>query len=240
MGLLENLKTTLERVEAEGMAVIHADDATTMKFLDQLKQHLVQYPEPIFAVLRRVQPVLHLKARNFALVTRYDDCQEVLSRDDIFAVTYAEKMEAITGGPNFFLGMQNSPEYERDVSHMRTVVRREDIPGMIAPFVAGTAEELVAASGGHLDVVRLGKIVPARWIAAYFGCPPPSDMELADWGTATFQYLFIDPFNDPAVGKAANDAAAQARTWLDQTIARRKAQPVKTDDVLNRCLALQN
>ena len=240
MALLENLKIAFERVEAEGMVPIHAAEAEIMEFVDHIKQHLTRDPELVFAVLRRVKPVLYLKSKNLALVTRYDDVQEVLSRDDIFLVTYEQKMRAITGGPNFFLGMQNSPEYERDVVHMRTVIRREDIPSVIAPLVAKTAEELVAASSGPLDVVsQLSKIVPARWVAAYFGCPPPSEQELADWASVIFQYLFADLNNDPAVGKAANDAAEKVRSWLDQSIANRKAHPANTDDVLNRCLALQ-
>jgi hypothetical protein len=50
--------------------------------------------------------------------------------------------------------MQNSPEYERDQSHMRTVIRRQDLPAQVVPFVAKTAESLISASGGHLDVVE--------------------------------------------------------------------------------------
>ena len=231
MELIDNLKAAFERDAQVAEADTHA-------FLDRLKQHTIQYPEPVFAVLRRLKPVLFIK--DTAIVTRFEDVQEVLSRDDVFHVTYAEKMEVVTGGNDFFLGMQNSPAYERDVAHMRTVMRREDVAGQIVPFIAKTAEELVQASGGHLDVAReLGKIVPAKWVAAYFGCPPPSDEELAQWGSAIFRYLFTDLTNDPAVGSAARDAAAKARAWLDRTIAARKANPDDADDVLGRCLKLQ-
>jgi cytochrome P450 len=238
MELIENLKTALERVESEGASALTIAEADTSAFLDRLKQHTIQYPEPVFAVLRRVKPVLFIK--NTAIVTRFEDVQEVLSRDDVFQVTYNEKMEVVTGGNDFFLGMQNSPQYERDVAHMRTVMRREDVAGQIIPFIAKTAEELVQASGGRLDVAReLGKIVPAKWVASYFGCPPPSNEELAHWGSAIFRYLFTDLTNDPAVGSAARDTAAKARAWLDRTIALRKANPDGADDVLGRCLRLQ-
>jgi cytochrome P450 len=208
-------------------------------FLEKLKAHLTQYPEPVFAVLRRMMPVLLIK--NFAVVTRFADVQEVLSRDDVFQVTYGQKMAVVTGGANFFLGMQNSPDYERDVAHMRAAMRREDVAGRIVPFVAQTAEELVAASGGRLDVVRdLSRIVPARWVASYFGCTPPSDEQLAAWGTVIFQYLFTDLNNDPTVDKAARAAAGEVRVWLDETIAKRKAAGTQADDVLGRCLAMQS
>jgi len=212
-------------------------DADVSDFVDKLKASLLQNPEPVFAILRRVKPIL--MAKDVAVVTRFDDVQEVLSRDDVFRVTYGTKMEIVTGGNNFFLGMQNSPDYERDVAHMRSVMRREDVASIIVPFIARTAAELVAASGGNLDVVTLSRTVPARVVATYFGCPPPSDQELADWGTVLFQYLFTDLNNDPAVDSAAREAAGKTRAWLDQTIAGRKAHPTGSDDVLDRCLALQ-
>jgi len=74
-------------------------------FVDKLKASLLQNPEPVFAILRRVKPILMVK--DVAVVTRFDDVQEVLSRDDVFHVTYGTKMEIVTGGKNFFLGMQN-------------------------------------------------------------------------------------------------------------------------------------
>src|SRR5690242_1657356 len=140
-----------------------------MSFLQKAAAHAIQYPEPIFALLRRLKPILLVK--NFALVTRFRGVQEVLSRDDVFQVTYGEKMRVVTGGADFFLGMQNSPAYERDVAHMRTVVRRDDIPGRIVPFVDQQARALVDAAGNELDIVtQLTKTVPARWVADYFGC----------------------------------------------------------------------
>ena len=209
-----------------------------MTFLEKLQAHVLQNPEPVFDVLRRVKPILIVK--NFALVTRFDDVQEVLSRDDIFQVTYGPKMRVITGGNDFFLGMQNSAEYERDVAHMRTVVRRSDVPA-IAVFAGRTAQDIVAQSGGALEVVnQLTRVVPARWIANYFGTVPPSDRELADWGSIIFQYLFTDLKNDPEVGRAAQEAAGKARQWLDDCIAQRKASGEKKDDVLGRCLELQS
>jgi len=249
VALFENLRQTLERIDQRFGESVHAagepverELATVqqdlMAFLEKLTAHAIQYPEPIFALLRRVKPILIV--RNFALVTRFQDVQEVLSRDNVFQVTYGEKMRVVTGGEDFFLGMQNSPAYERDVAHMRTVVRREDIPQRIVPFVARQASLLIDAAGPEIDIVtQLAKTVPARWVGDYFGCPPPSEQELARWGSAIFQYLFTDLKNDPVVGQTARDAAQAARNWLDAAIGERKAHPNANDDVLNRCLALQ-
>jgi cytochrome P450 len=238
MEWMEKLKNGLARLEEEGIEALTSVEAEAMSFFDRLKRHLTQNPEPVFAVLRRVKPVLIF--RNTALVTRFEDVQEVLSRDNVFPVTYKEKMEVIGDGGNFFLGMQNSPEYERDQSHMRTVIRRQDLPQLVQPFIAKTAESLVLASGGSLDVVQqLGRVAPMRLIARYFGCPPTSEEDLASWSTVMFQYLFTDQDNDPAVDAAARGAAIQARAWLDAVIAERKKQDSESDDIVGRCLALQ-
>jgi cytochrome P450 len=252
MALLEVLKNTMSRVLRDGETEIKeltqdiqkevdrdlADAQThVMEFLDHLKTSVIENPEPIFAILRMIKPILLVK--NYAIVTRFEDVQEVLSRDDVFQVTYAEKMKVTTGGQNFFLGMQNSPEYERDVTHMRSAIRREDVATIIS-FVQETARLLVAKSGGQLDTVKqLAQVVPVRLISQYFGCPPKSETDLAAWASTIFQYLFADLNNDPAVDRAAREAAAKTRDYLDLTIATRKSRPSGKDDVLGRCLAMQ-
>ena len=62
-----------------------------------------------------------------AIVTRYQDVVEVLDRNADFEVVYEPKMRAITGGENFFLGMQDTALYTRDVSNMRLAMRRTDV-----------------------------------------------------------------------------------------------------------------
>lgn len=236
--LLAKLESSLKEMEAEyafDLARIEHDAAA---MIARLKQHALENPEPIFAILRRICPVLLVK--NYALVTRYADVQEILARDDVFAVTYGPKMRVVTGGPDFFLGLPNSPAYERDVSHMRTVIRRTDLPDLIVPFVAAQAEAIVAKSGGRLDVVsQLTCPVPTRLVSSYFGCPLESEPELAAWASTIFQYLFADLDNDPAMDAAARTASAGVRDWLDRCIAREKAVPTQNDTVLRRCLALQ-
>src|SRR5260370_35369414 len=241
MSLFDDLRNRLHQAEAAGGAAVdpvRADaQCDAIKFVVHLMAQLAQNPEPLFAVLRRVKPICTVK--DVVLVTRFEDVQEVLSRDDIFQVTYGPKMRVITGGQDFFLGMQDSPEYERDVAHMRSVMRRQDMAA-ISGFVANTARQIVAQSGGKIELVnQLSRVVPARWIAEYFGTVPPSDRELADWGSAIFQYLFTDLTNDPAVGRAAQHAAGKAAQCLDDGSAQRKARGEKKDDRLGRCLELR-
>jgi cytochrome P450 len=235
---LARLKSSLEAMEAGCRFDTSAIETDAMAMLDKLKQHTLDNPEPVFAVLRRIKPVLVLK--QLALVTRFADVQDVLTRDDVFAVTYGPKMRVVTGGEDFFLGMANSPDYERDVSHMRSLIRRSDLLEIVAPFVAKTAAKIVADSHGQLELVsQLTLRVPTLLVEAYFGADASSVVDLAAWASTIFQYLFTDLQNDPAVEVAVRKAAANVRAWLDAAIEAEKATPTQGDTVLHRSLALQ-
>ena len=202
----------------------------------------------LFALLRLFQPNLVLKRvwvasypnNGTALVTRREDVTDVLTRDADFGVVYAPRMGMITDGANFFLGMQDTPTYIRDTSNMRLAMRRDDVPVIVAPFVATTAAALVDALPGRIDVPQmLTQPVAARLLAHYFGTPGPSEAEIADWTTTLFWYLFIDLKADPVLDAKAVAMAEAFRAWLDGWIAVRKADGEPRDDVLGRCLAMQ-
>jgi cytochrome P450 len=167
--------------------------------------------------------------------------QEVLARDDVFDVTYAEKMSLITDGQNFFLGMPDSPRYAQDVSNMRIVARRDDIPTMVAPVVTQAAEQIVSNSHRALDVVSgLTQLVPARFITKYLGTQCASESDFIGWATTLFWYLFLDPENEPGLSGRAMAASAALNAAVDRSIAERKARPSTVEDVLNRSLRLQS
>ncbi len=201
----------------------------------------------VFSVLRAFLPNIVL-GRKFltaydnggsALVTRSADVREVLSRDDDFEVVYAPRMEVITGGDNFFLGMQPSGRYTQDVSNMRLVVRRDDVADRVVPFVAACAAELVAAAPGSIDVPQaLSLRVPAQLLGDYFGLPGPSEEKMIEWTTILFWYLFADFTAEPEVTARSTTAAAEFRAYLDAAIAARRQQPVARDDILGRCLLM--
>ncbi len=207
------------------------------RFAEHVQQEALHAdPEPLFAILRRIKPIVHVG--NFAIVTRYADCEDVMAHDDVFAQPYAAKFEQLTGGTNFFLGMANTPQYTHDVAAMRMVVRREDIADRIVPFVRRTAEQLVAASKGRLEVVSgLTAAVPTALVGDYFGTPNPPGGTFAAQSAEMSGYLFL-----PKGGSAdASVAAAQSmRAVLSQQIATRKASRGAHDDVLERLLVLQD
>ena len=92
----------------------------------------IQHPEPVLSILRDFAPILLWKKGKFALVTRYDDVKEVFLADDAFGVPYTEKLNVITGGVPFILGMEDSREYRRSRDAMRSVMRLDPTHKVVA------------------------------------------------------------------------------------------------------------
>ena len=201
----------------------------------------------IFAVLRAFWPNISLNRvliksydnTGTVIVTRRDDCLDVLSRDADFEVVYGARMRKLTEGENFFLGMQPGWDYTRDVSNMRLAARIDDVPKIVLPRAQERAAAIVAASGGKIDIVQeLTLEVPWDMTATYFGTGGERET-MAEWTTNLFWYLFADLSADEQLDVTAMGDAAALRDYLDNAIAARKAKPTDADDVLNRCLALQ-
>ena len=237
----EGQMTFLEEIEA--LPKRFADDLSRLKqaVLGTLEQHLKEHPEPLFALLREVKPIL--VTHGLAIVTRFEDVIEVLDHPAEFNVPYAPKMQAITG--DFILGLDNNAQYEHDVSALRLAVRRDDLE-RVATLVTRMAEEIVqaAAPSGQIDVVSdLTQRVPARLIAAYLGIPGPDEETLIEWAHLIFDDLFNNVKNDPAITNMALAAGQEMRSYLDRLIAERKAEMARDgarrDDVLERLLLMQ-
>jgi cytochrome P450 len=175
-----------------------------------------------------------------AVVTRYDDVIEVLDRNADFEVVYEPRMRAITGGENFFLGMQDTALYTRDVSNMRLAMRRDDVATIVEPLARRQAEKLVAEKAGRLDVPQdLSLPVPTAIVTDYFGVTGAPDGDLMDWATVMFAYLFTDIRASSVLDEEALNAAAACRFVIDAAIAKRKASGERKEDVLGRCLVMQ-
>lgn len=202
----------------------------------------------IFALLRGFWPNLSLNRivmksyenTGTALVTRREDCLEVLNRNADFEVVYGTRMRKLTAGDNFFLGMQPGWDYTRDTSAMRLAARMTDVAEIVQPRAAKIAEQAVAASGGKIDIVpSLTLQVPWDMTAHYFGTGGSRE-SMVDWTTTLFTYLFLDLEADAQLDARAMEQAGQLRDYLDGAICARKARPTDAPDILNRCLELQS
>ena len=198
---------------------------------------------PLFTLLRRVAPILVVGKR--AVVTRHADVIEVLTRDTDFTIAEVnEKRINAIDGP-FILGMDRSPQYDREEAALRRAVRRADLE-RIRNFVAHSAAELAGAARpkGRIDVVGgFARVVAMRLVGSYFGIPAPDEPTMMRWMRDVFHDIFANPAADPLVHRDATRASAELRQHMDGVIAQRKAQrgaPEQPDDVLGRLLALQD
>src|SRR5439155_2823718 len=172
-----------------------------------LEKHAIEHPQPIFSALRTVRPILVL--HGIAVVTRYDDVVEVLTHDEAFSVEpYRTTMQRVAG--DFCLGTDDGAQYERQVSILRLAAPRSDVPAL-AEFMERTADELVDAGGGRLNVAELAKRASARLAARWLGTPGPDEDTMIRWTLALFEDIFVNVKRDPAIAAAADEAAAGLR-----------------------------
>ena len=222
--------------------------------LSNLKEHAqaslqrwFSNPEVIRKVLeelREHKPIL--VTRNFAVVTRYSDVIEVLSHDEDFTVKqiYAAKMERTSG--SFFLGMDRGEQYEGEHAKLQMAIHpKEDVP-RIRKFVSENADMLIdqAKRNGRIDVVNgLFRLVATRLVEHYFGVPGPDEATMMKWHRTIFRDIFLNLNNAPEVMKEAAVSAEEMNKYMDELIARRKAELAAgddgRDDVLTRLLKMQ-
>ncbi|HKQ04962.1 MAG TPA: cytochrome P450 [Blastocatellia bacterium] len=230
-------------------------DARLEKDLSNLKEHAVANlqrwlanPEvlrTLFAGLREHKPIVLV--RGFAIVTRHADVTEVLAQDEHFTVRqiYAAKMERTSG--SFFLGMDRGEQYSREHGLLRQATRPADDLPRIASFVSTRADQLIEAArpDGKIEVVNgLFRLVATRLVADYFGVPGPNEATQMNWHRAIFRDIFLNLNNDPQVTASADTAARQMNDYMDELIARRKAELAAgqngRDDFLTRLLRMQS
>ncbi|HYO55228.1 cytochrome P450 [Archangium sp.] len=195
----------------------------------------------VFGFLRNHHPNLMLGKR--VLVTRAEDVNEVLKTDAVFGVTeiYAEHMERTTGP--FFLGMENTPRYQRESSIARRAVRPEDLE-RIRTMVREHAEQLIARARptGRLDVVNgLARPVAVGLVDRFFGVPGPDPETMKRWMHILFWDIFLNSGNDADVTARAHTASAELKTYMEGLITQRKAGLATEgrDDFLTRLLRMQ-
>ena len=189
------------------------------------------------AVLRFARPRLTIgrniigcyPAERSLLLTRADDFHEVIRRQADFEVVYAPRMRALTGGRDFFLGLQDGPEYRRDTEAMRAIVR----PGDLEPVLAmARAEAAAALSGDGADLPpALSARIPALMVQRYFGVRMETPQLIAD-ATAMFHYLFADLDADPAITAAAMAAKDRVNAAIDES-----AKTAGPETLLGRAIA---
>lgn len=186
-------------------------------------------------------PVITLRGKTTAAVTRFDDVQEVLKEHTVFRVPYADKIQVIMGGGNMFLGRDGDPERADEKALFYEVMPTHEAMTRAKPEVEALADEAVEAADGRIDIaMELTQTVTTRFFGRYFGLPGPVDLATyGDWARLLFQFQFVDRGNDPQLRQQVEVVGAKLRDYVDQAIAQRKTAEDQDDDLLGRCLKLQ-
>jgi len=212
-----------------------------------LQQWMFAHPADLFAELRANRPIFVMPGPAPAVVTRYRDVVEVADVGSVFGVRpYAATNAVILGGANFLLGMDDSPQYEFEVSALRVSIRRTDLD-LIRSYVAANARALTGKAGaaGQLEIAEgFGRALPLQLAGQYFGVPGPDAGTLGTWIRTMFVELFLNLNQDPAITAAGAQAGKAMGTYIEGLIARIRADckggAAPKDDILGRLLTAQS
>ncbi len=144
----------------------------------------------------------------------------------MFSVSpYGEAMTRINRGPSFLLGMDDGPEYRRQLERLGSAFRREDEARVRERAAIRASETLTAAAAvGRLDLVGgFGRLVPSLVIGDYFGVPGPDPASLMRWARAIFTDAFVNVLGVPLLSRRAMRASLEFRAYLDELIADTRA-----------------
>jgi cytochrome P450 len=184
-----------------------------------------------WGLLKRFWPIPRIG--KWAMVTRFDDVQEVLEHDQVFQVPFGPNVETLNGGPNFLLGMQDGPDYQRVHKQVLQAFRRDDIDTIVTPMAARMAAELVRKANGRIDAIHsLITRVPTLICQEYYGVPIPDVATFPGWTIAMSTFMFGNPTNKPEYRRIAIAGADRVRPIIDRAIARAKAATDDTGDTI--------
>jgi cytochrome P450 len=181
-----------------------------------------------FALLRLVAPFLELpfnlvgcyEGKGTLVLTRAADVREVLAREADFSIVYGPRMRRLTGGRDFFLGLQDGPLYRRDTAAMRAIVQPGDVPAIAAMARAHAAAAVAAAPGGLDLVSTISAVVPALMVQRHFGITGGLALpQLIADATILFFYLFSDLTAEPRVEAGAMAAKDRVNAAIDASVA---------------------
>ncbi len=211
-----------------------------MSITDSVKGLLTSTPvlRTAFSVLRRTRPVAIFGKT--AIVTRYKDVMDVLTRENDFTVYEIDGWKMDRMGNIFILGMDASPETTLDRNMLRQVIKREDLD-TIRVLIKKIAGELIAATvDGKIDVVNsYARRASVRIVAQYFGVPADENAMMR-WQRSIFSEAFANLTDKRAIRERGMVAAKEIAGHIGQLIVSRKqeAGPLP-DNILNRLIQQQ-
>lgn len=178
--------------------------------------------------LRRILPVVAFLLRwawpiprigRVILVTRRADAAEVLGDMDRFKVIYGPEMRFLGGGVDNVLSVDDG-RHERFRTILSANISSDDID-KVAVWSRQSAEQLMAAGGGRLDVMRdLLTRSAAEASARWLGLTTHDPDGFAEWTMAVSGMIFGDYFAEENARKQAAIGSAHLCGLIDDAISR--------------------
>jgi cytochrome P450 len=189
-------------------------------------ENLYNDPYPIYARLRREEPVAYFEGTHEYFVTRFDDCRTVGSTDRIFGPSgSADRPEArVMGMPNVLTMsgeehacLREGIDFNLSQERVRTYVERLTRP-VVQRFIDG-----IKAKGEANLTTELFEPISVRCIGDVIGLTETSNDNLVEWFYAMALGL-QNVANDPAVWDRLDAALAdidrQLGVLYDEALAR--------------------
>lgn len=200
-------------------------------------------PFKFFSELQERSPIFSTPL--FTIVTHYPDVMEIFHKDEVFTIdAFKKKIQRNIG--SFVLGMNNSPEYERQKSILRLAFSREDA-ALVRQIVIEESQRLLTkiATNKTFDLVSdYARLLPVLVMRRYLGLEQVPADKIMLWTRPIFRDIFANIINEPEIEKEASVARNEAVVLLDELVACRQEQmktsskitPIK---VLDRFLSMQ-
>jgi len=238
-----NLNTEL----AAGLSAV-PDDPAALRFglaamepaglAPKLMSRLFDQPQWWMKLLRDHWPVP--QAKGWAMLTRYDHVKQALKNESVFQVPFGARMQDMTRGVNFILGMQDGPDYQRSRQQIEQAFQRSDVDIIVAPACKRWAQDIVDAAPGRIDAIEgLITRVPTLVCQHYYGVPINDLRAFAQWTIAMSGYMFGPPRPRPPNARMADIAAQCIWPVIHNAIVQTRAARPRPDTIVARFLALQ-
>lgn len=175
--------------------IAQLDAASEQDRFTLVRKWMDHEPLSFFKALRQHRPIL--KTPRATLVTRLDDCIDVLNQPSIFTVAlYESKMD------RFLMSHDDDAFHTREKSIMQGFLNRNDLP-RVRNMIANTASKLLQQSGGNMEYINgFCRMVPATLVQDYFGLDGVAREELIEWSYWNQADTFYNqPFDDLTDGQ---------------------------------------
>ncbi len=177
----------------------------------------------------------------FAVVSRWNDIQEVLKRDTEFLIApiNGPRIEEINGP--FVLGMDRGEVLVREQRQMYAALSTIDLTD-IRTRVQTEAKFLLEAAQKtrerKIEVVNgYARLVAARTAISLFGVSGPSEAEYMRAARWIFQHTFLNILGNKEVRNKALSASKDLKSWTLTEIARRQSGLDGKNDLMSALLA---